>query len=232
MVGKADREASAGVRSRLVEAAVRLLAEDGPGAIQARRLAKEIGASTMAVYHHFGGMPELLAAVSDEGFRRLGARLEAVPETDDAVTDLCRRGLAYRAAAQDNRHLYDLMFGLSAPGGYRPLNRDTTPSDTIGEALDSASPVGQAAFAHLVNSCARAIESGRIHGEDPMHAASQLWSILHGYVTLELAGHFGQLDGLTEVFFPLSINVLIGLGDARERATYSAMDALRLADGD
>jgi AcrR family transcriptional regulator len=232
MVGKADRDATSSVRSRLVDAAVRLLADEGPGAIQARRLAKEIGASTMAVYHHFGGMPELLAAVSDEGFRKLGARLESVPDTEDAVADLCRRGLAYRAAAQDNRHLYDLMFGLSAPGGYRPLSRETAPPDTTDQALEAASSVGQAAFGHLVSSCARAIESGRINGEDPMHAASQLWSILHGYVTLELAGHFGQLDGLTEVFFPLSINVLIGLGDTRERATYSAMDALRLAGND
>ena len=149
----ATGETNAGMRDRLVEAAVRLLAEQGPAAVQARQLVREVGASTMAVYHYFGGMPQLLAAVIDEGFRRLDARLAAVSATDDPVTDIGRLALAYRAAAQENPHLYDLMFGLSAPGGHRP--------EQHGLPVTSESSAPQRAYGHLVDAADRAIRAGR-----------------------------------------------------------------------
>ena len=57
------------VRVRLIEAAARILAEEGPGALTLRRVAAEVGTSTMAVYTHFGGMTELRRAVREQGFR-------------------------------------------------------------------------------------------------------------------------------------------------------------------
>lgn len=209
----ATEATSAGTRDRLVQAAVRLLAEQGPAALQARRLARDVGASTMAVYHYFGGMPQLLAAVIDEGFRRLDAHLAAVSATDDPVTDLGRLALAYRTAARENPHLYDLMFGLSAPGGHRP---EHAPSATGEPSLS------QRAYGHLVDAADRAVRAGRIRDQDPAHVAAQLWSMLHGYVTLELSGHFDQLDGPLQVFVPMGINLLVGLGDTPDHAAHSA----------
>ena len=203
---------AAGMSGRLVAAGVRLLAEQGPGAVQTRRLAREVGASTTAVYHYFGSMPQLLAAMIDEGFRRLDVRLAAVPVTDDPVTDIGRLALAYRSAARENPHLYDLMFGLSAPGGHRPQERDPA----------ATSESGRRAYAHLAGAVSRAIHAGRIRDRDPNPVAAQFWSTLHGYVTLELAGHLDHLDGLRQVFIPLSIHLLIGLGDSPERAAHSA----------
>lgn len=210
----ATAETSGSMREKLVDAAVGLLAEEGPAAVQARRLAREVEASTMAVYHYFGGMPQLLAAVIDEGFRRLDTHLAAVPATDDPITDLGRLALAYRAAARDNPHLYDLMFGLSAPGGHRP--EENAPS-----AISEPS-VSQRAYRHLVDASDRAVRAGRIRNQDPARAAAQLWSMLHGYVTLELSGHFHQLDGPTQVFVPMAVNLLIGLGDTPDHAAHSA----------
>ncbi len=203
-----------GMRERLVEAAIRLLDEQGPTVVQARRLTREVGASTMAVYHYFGGMPQLLSAVIDEGFRRLDARLAAVPTTDDPVTDLGRLALAYHAATRQNPHLYDLMFGLAAPGGHRP--------EGYAPSVASEPSVSQRAYGHLVNAASRAIRAGRIREQDPTHVAAQLWSMLHGYATLELSGHFHQLDGISQVFLPMSINLLVGLGDTPDRAADSA----------
>ncbi|SNR74931.1 transcriptional regulator, TetR family [Haloechinothrix alba] len=201
------------MRSQLVAAAVSLLAEEGPGVIQARRLAREVGASTMAVYHYFGGMPQLLTAVREEGFRRLDARLSEVAITDDPVTDIGRLGLAYRQVAWENPHLYDLMFGLSTPGGYRP-EAHAPPAESDGSS-------SQRAYTHLVDAAARAIRAGRVREQDPDSVAAQFWSVLHGYVTLELSGHLDQLDGLNQVLIPMGINHLVGLGDAPEDATNS-----------
>jgi hypothetical protein len=46
--------------------------------------------------------------------------------------------------------------------------------------------------------------------------------MLHGYATLEMSGHFDQLAGISQVFMPMSINLLVGLGDTPERAARSA----------
>ncbi len=214
---------SAGMRDRLVAAAVALLAAEGPAALQARRLAREVGASTMAVYHYFGGMPQLLTTVIEEGFRALDARLAEVAATDDPVADLGRLALAYRAVARENPHLYDVMFGLSAPGGHRPEQH---------EQPDAGEPsVSQRAYGHLVAATERAVRGGRINEAEPAHVAAQLWSLLHGYVTLELSGHFDQFDGPGQVFMPMAFNLLVGLGDDPERAARSGQRALA-ADGD
>lgn len=206
-------DADTGMRSRLVAAAVALLADEGPGVLQARRLAREVDASTMSVYHYFGGMPQLLAAVIEEGFRRLDARLGSVPATDDPVADIGRLALAYREVARDNPHLYDLMFGLSAPGGHRP--EEHNPPTGGGHA------VSQRAYAHLITAAARAMRAGRLRQQDPESVAAQLWSMLHGYVTLELAGHLDQLDGTTQVLIPMGTNLLVGLGDTPDHAAHS-----------
>lgn len=212
--------ATPSVRERLVLAAVRVLTEEGPAAVQARRVAREIDASTMAVYHHVGGMPELLRAVADEGFRRLGSRVAAVPVTDDPVTDLCRLALVYRRTAHENRHLYDLMFGPPAPAG-RSTGRGDAPATVAGSA------VAQDAYGHIVAVVARAMRAGRIRAGDPAAVAAQLWSVLHGYVALELSGQLRHVeDSVTEVLLPLGANLLVGLGDAPHRAAGSAREAL------
>lgn len=206
------------VRERLIEASVRLLAEEGPQALQARRLAREIGTSTMAVYHYFGGVPQLLRGVSNDGFRRLAERLDTVEVTGDPVADLLRQALAYRGFARENPHLYDLMFGLSAPGGHRPQ----TPETADGE---DGWPV--AAFGRLVTAAERAIAAGRLDRTEPENVAAQLWSMLHGFVTLELAGHFAHTpEPLTGVLLPLSSSLLRGLGDGPDETASSVRGVL------
>jgi AcrR family transcriptional regulator len=196
---------------RLVEAATTLLAEKGPSEIKARSVCEAARVSTMAVYYHLGGVPELLQAVADKGFRDLGRAFVAVPASDDPVTTLFAMALATRKFAQDNPHRYDLMFGLSTRGTYRPQK---TPNSGVSGRSDEF----QAAFAQLVLACIRLVRSGRIRsGEDPEIVANQLWSAVHGFVTLELGDHFAQFsDPVREILQPMMVNVVVGLGDTAE----------------
>ena len=171
---------------RLVEAAATLLAEKGPSEIKARSVAEAAQVSTMAVYYHLGGLPELLQAVVDKGFRDLDRAFDAVTPSEDPVVDLFAMALATRQLAQHNPHLYDLMFGLSTRGSYRPLQTSSAGASGRSQAF-------QAAYTHLVQACARLVHSGRIRtDENPEIVAGQLWSSVHGFVTLELADHFAQ----------------------------------------
>ena len=205
-------------RDRLLAAAIRLLEDGGPEALQARKLAAEIGASTMAVYTHFGGMRQLIAAIAGEGFVRLNARLGEVPETGDPVADLIELGVAYRDHAVANPQLYRVMFGVTTPGGYRLVTMD------MNELMSSGhDPKGRAAFEYLVRSVARVIEAGSGAGEDSVQAASQIWSATHGYVLLEIAGYFGPgATGMTTVMLPLAVKLICGLGHSPEAVWRSA----------
>jgi AcrR family transcriptional regulator len=211
-----------GMPERLVEAAIRLLAEQGPSAIKARTVAAAAGLSTMVVYSHFGGIPELTRAVIDRGFRELDAAFARLPATDDPIADLAVQALTCRRVARDNPHLYDLMFGLSTRGSYRPLAAAC--SGASGQA-----PAFRAAYAHVAEACARLVDSGRITQQDPAGIAAQLWSFVHGFITLELAETFvGFDDPVRQVLLPLGVNVSVGLGDTRERAEASHQTAARL----
>src|SRR4030081_1913518 len=214
-----EQAAEDSTRERLLHGAIRLLSSSGPEALQARKGAAEIGASTMAVYTHFGGMPQLVEAIVREGFRRLDRRLAEVAVTEDPVADLFAVGLAYRSHALDHPELYRLMFGLTALPGRRGARRDLLSGD--GTPTDLAE--GQLAFQHLVTAVSRVIDSGRTRTEDPSRVAAQVWSAVHGYVLLEIAGFFGPDDhGVQQVFLPLGVNLAIGFGGHPENAARSA----------
>ena len=117
---------SRSVPERLVRATVKLLAEQGPSAIKARTVASASGLSTMVVYSHFGGIPELIRAVADHGFKELGRAFSQVPVTEDPVADLFAMALTCRRIARANPHLYDLMFGLSTRATYRRCRSRTS----------------------------------------------------------------------------------------------------------
>jgi AcrR family transcriptional regulator len=203
-----ERAAETGPRDRLLAAALRLLAVGGPEALQARRLATEVGASTMAVYTHFGGMGQLITEVVREGYVWFGRRLAESPRGDDPVADLLALGMAYRDSALENPQLYRLMFGTTAPVGPR-AGIDPAVAATAG-----ALPEAQAAFAQLVALVTRVMEAaGQPDQESPGAAAFQLWSAVHGYVLLEIAGFFRGDDHAVERFLlPLLAKLAAGIG--------------------
>lgn len=212
---RAMPEEATGVPGRLIQATIGLLAEQGPSAIKVRAVASASGMSTMTVYHHFGGVPELVNAVVDQGFRELGRTFAAVPATDDPIADLFTMALACRRVARENPHLYDLMFGLSTRSTYRPLDESEA-------RLSGRSQSFRGAYAHVTQACRRLVESGRVRPQDPQVVAAQLWSLVHGYITLELAEHFAAFDdAAAEVLLPLGVNFSVGLGDTREAAEAS-----------
>ncbi|WP_266376245.1 TetR/AcrR family transcriptional regulator [Streptomyces canus] len=209
---------------RLVRAAIGLLAEQGPSAVKARTVASASGLSTMVVYSHFGGIPELMGAVADHGFRELGGAFARVPVTEDPIADLFAMALTCRRLARENPHLYDLMFGLSTRATYRPLSDADL-------RLSGHSPAFREAHAHVIAACERLVCSGRVERQEPEVVAAQLWSFVHGYITLELAEHFVEFDdAVAQVLLPMGVNFSVGLGDERERAEASHQAGARLYD--
>lgn len=194
------------IRTALIEAAARLLAE-GPQALTTRRLAETVGTSTMAVYTYFRGMEELRRAVRKEGFDRLAGHLDRISPSADPVADVAAFGGVYLFNALSNPHLYRFMFM---------------------EPFDVDDDVGEATFETLVGGLERAIQAGRFTKDDPYALATQLWSMSHGIVTLHLAGLF-TLEEAIDCLADMGRNLFVGFGDAplgAERSIRSARERL------
>jgi AcrR family transcriptional regulator len=207
-------------RTRLVEATIRLLARSGPSEVKARSVANEAQLSTMGVYTYFGGVPELLQAVADEGFSRQAVVFGSLPSTDDPMADLCAMALACHDFARRNPHLYDLMFGLSIHGRYSPSRGTAEPI------LSGQSPSFRAAYAFLLEGCARLVSAKAVRKADPALIALQFWSALHGFIMLDLGGHFAHMHApAASVLVPLCVNMVVGMGAKRDKAESSAASA-------
>lgn len=160
------------VRTRLLEAASQVVSTRGPEALSLRDVAARAGTSTTAVYTLFGGRRELVAAVGEEAFRRFAAHLDAAPRTGDPRADLLALGLAYRASALDDPHFYRVMFDVAGAGARSDASAPVHGSPTFGVLRDAVrTVVGDAPSDRAV--------------QDAAHA---LWALVHGLVSLELAG--------------------------------------------
>lgn len=155
------------MRVALVERAALLLARREP--VTLRAIVEGTGATTMAVYTHFGGMAGLWRAVRQEGFTRLAAQVRAVEPSADPVHDLAALGAAYTRSALASPYLYRLMFD---------------------DAADLDDPEAAAATFELLVACAaRARATGRFSAaSDPGDVATRFWATGHGMIMLVLTG--------------------------------------------
>ncbi|MEV5823338.1 TetR-like C-terminal domain-containing protein [Micromonospora harpali] len=197
----------------LLEAAARLLAEEGAAGLTTRRLAAAVGASTTAVYTHFGGMDNLVRAMVHEGFARLHRRMSTVRATSDAVADVMALGYAYRANSLDHPQLYQVMFGSAALGGFALSEGDRQH--------------GKYTLQPLVDAVARATEQGRFRAGDPLLVAQNMWIALHGLVSLELGGYLIDPYDADVCFEAQLRSLMAGAGDDYEATAASLARARR-----
>lgn len=213
------------VRDEMLSAAVDLLNEHGPDALQTRKVAGAAGTSTMAVYTHFGGMRGLIAAVAEEGLRQFDAA-QTVPQTDDPVADLIATGAAYRRYAIERPHMYRLMFGSTSAHGI------TAPVDDVLTLKMAQIEQDCPSFAHVVLGVDRCMRAGRFPAAgEPDDAtvvaiAAQFWSQIHGFVMLELAGFYGAVGAAAApVLDSMMSRLLVALGDSSEQVAQSQRSA-------
>ncbi|MFH9470448.1 TetR/AcrR family transcriptional regulator [Streptomyces clavifer] len=195
------------LRPQLIDAAAKLLGEEGPAALSTRKLAAMVGTSTTAVYTYFGGMDDLVRAMVHEGFRLLGDRMRAVEESDDPVADVLALGWAYRDNAREHWHLYNVMFGGSGLSGFSLTDADRQH--------------GRYTLDILVGAVKRCAATGRFRPFDPELVAHQLWIALHGLVTLDLGGYLVEPNTADVCFEAQVSGMILGAGDDPQRAQES-----------
>jgi len=170
------RTPSADVERELLAAAEAVLVRDGPGGLTVRAVAAQAGIAPMGVYNRLGGKDGLVDALLIKGFDRLRAAVDAaLSDTSEPSmrARLVSCGMSYRRFALDNPHFYAIMFEDAVPHEHD--------NEVVGEHA-------HAAFGALVRAVELAAAAGVLAAPDPIEAAQQIWSAVHGAVALELKG--------------------------------------------
>lgn len=166
------RTPSHDVRTALIDAAEVVLARGGPAGVTVRAVAAEAHVAPMGVYSRFGDKEGLERELLIRGFDGLRAAVATRGETD-ALTCLRNSGVRYREFALAHPQRYLIMFDATTGAGFE--------SPQVQESAG-------AAFGELVGHVENAMTAGAFPAGDSNDVAQQIWSGVHGAVSLELSG--------------------------------------------
>ncbi|MFE0101077.1 TetR/AcrR family transcriptional regulator [Streptomyces sp. NPDC059009] len=178
-----------GLRARLVETGVDLVAREGVAALSLREIARRAGVSHGAPRRHFPTHVSLLSAIARQGFADLaeevatalaggaGGGSTSSPAPRAQLADLSRTYLRF---ALENRGMFELMF-----------RHDLLESKELG-LRDTSLPL----FAVFVDLVARARPP---HGAEAAVIAGALWANLHGIAQLWGWGSLQLATGADDV---------------------------------
>lgn len=159
---------------KIAETALRLLEKEGPQAVSMRRVAKAVGITPMAIYHHFPSREALLKEITDREFARLADLFEAGRGSGD--TKLLRVMDNYLDYSFAHPRIFDYVFSQYREDARRyPEDFHARRSPTLNRVADAVD---------------EAMRSGQLRRDDVWEVALELWAHVHGYIALYRAGRF------------------------------------------
>jgi AcrR family transcriptional regulator len=166
------------LRDTLIDTAVLLLAEKGASSLSLREVAREAGVSHGAPAHHFGDKAGLLTAVAARGHEKLAIRLQqGQTDTTLAKDRLRAAGEAYIRFAIEQPAYFSVMFrhDLIDVTDVEHKSRSARSKDVLRGCIEELlEPAG--------------VPESRIAATEVA-----LWSLVHGFSSLWLAGNLGDI---------------------------------------
>ena len=192
--------ARSGARARLDEAAVlraaaELVDAEGLDTLSLARLAGLLGVQTPSLYNHVAGLEGVRRGLAVLGVRELRDRLARAAIGISGPAAVYAIAEAYRRFAKEHPGLY--AASLRAPSA-----DETELARIAAETLD------------IIRAVLGAYE---LHGDDEIHVLRAFRSLVHGFVSLELAGGFGIPVDLDASYRMLVDLLLAGLERRSER---------------
>ena len=207
----------------------RQLAEQGPGAVSLRAIARQMGTASSALYRYFGSQEELISALCVEAYDAVADRVAAAVEGqepgghDRQWWAICH---AYRRWSLDSPGDFALIFGTPVPG-YQ------APEQVTGPAAARLLEVPLEVFARAVESGAVDLEHTQVPptlevgslvrnmlGDASTDYSSRLavvvlnaWVSLLGFLTAEIFGSLQRLVSDTDQLYQAHVRtVMLGMG--------------------
>jgi AcrR family transcriptional regulator len=153
-----------------------ILEKEGADAVSLRRVAKAVGITPMAVYHHFENREALLTFVTDREFEKLVDYMRAQPRGRGHEQRLLHVMDYYIGYAFAHPRVFDYVFSQDR-GDARRFPRDF---------LARRSPTMNV----VADTVEAAMKDSFIRKDDVWEVAMELWAHIHGYIALYRAGRF------------------------------------------
>lgn len=161
----------------VVDVALAIIDEEGPGALALSAVAARAGVSAPSLYKHVGSVAELRSLVA--------ARVLA-EMTEVATTAVL--GLSGDAA------IAALMRRLRTYGAEHPSRYLSVPPDPMQD------PALEQPAARFLEIFLAVLRDRGLHGAAAIHAIRRLRVIVHGFASIESSGGFGLAEDPTETF--------------------------------
>jgi len=162
------------LRRALLDAALAVLVEDGPHALTMREVARRVGVTQAAPYHHFADKEAILAAVAEEGFTKL---YESMIEARTAAGTKPAARLRAMGAGY-------VRFAVQHPAHFRVMFVkivDMTQYPSLHACADRS-------FTALLEATLEGQKAGLVRKGDAAELALLMWSAVHGLATLWISG--------------------------------------------
>jgi AcrR family transcriptional regulator len=204
------------VRQEVKEAALRQLAQAGPGGLSISAIGKQLGVSGPALYRYFASRDDLLSELVIDAYHDLANSLKAATSQVPSDNPRGRFGAlarAYRRWALAEPHRYRLLFGPPLPGFEAHAQRLVEASlaamhlllDVLREFGVGAANLSQPVAAELTAWAQQ--RNQRIDPGIALHAVL-IWSQLHGIVSLEIAGNFASMGIDADQLFEVQLTAI------------------------
>jgi AcrR family transcriptional regulator len=181
--------------ARIARVALRVLEDEGPAAVSMRRIAKEVGITPMAIYHHFPSREALLDTVTDREFGELLGYIQARVGKGAVEARLTSLLEGYVDYAFSRPRVFDYVFSGPRPGARR------YPGDFRARRSPTFNP--------LVDLVTEAMRKRQLRKDDAGEVALALWAHVHGYVMLYRAGRFALGEGAFRALLRRSLGRLV-----------------------
>jgi AcrR family transcriptional regulator len=94
-------------QQKIIEAARRILEDEGAAAVSMRRVAEAVGITPMAIYRHFANREALLKRISDDAFAAVAQQWLSQAAHPDLMHSLLHSMENYLNYALRQPHLFD-----------------------------------------------------------------------------------------------------------------------------
>lgn len=171
IVERKERE-RAELKEQILLKAKEILNKEGQEKLSIRRLAQAVEYSPATIYLYFTDKDEILHELMEMGFGLMNSAMSEAFAEVDPVQRIRRIGAEYVRFGLENKDWYDLMFISEQPMHHI-------------ERCKSEWGHGMGLFEYLTSTCREALQLHQTNIEmDPRIIALNLWSIVHGLVTL------------------------------------------------
>lgn len=169
------------LRESIIAAALEMFIDQGYEKVSIRKIAEMIEYSPATIYLYFKNKDELMFFVQQQAFTQFFELLAPVLEHQDPMEQLLDLGRRYLDFGINNPELYDLMFMLQDP-----MNAS--------EVQDEGWECGYETFHLLEVIVMNCQKEGYYHGRDSHLVSVELWSLVHGMMSLFLRDRFIMIE--------------------------------------